>query len=182
MKKVVNIVYQPGAGGEFLTWALSQQKPFVPRQIQYEHDINKWTLHENYFDYISDDKINLYRQHLNDYNSVKQFDDWDRAFIVMLSTNERSSKFCKGLHSLKLDGKPGIHEYDHIHIARRFKSISRRNIKFIDPFLFWNLHKESRILFEWLEHRFSITLEHNSFVNLKELWSQRNLDILEERV
>ena len=218
MKKVVNIVYQPGAGGEFLTWALSLQEPFVTQKIHYEHDKNKWNVHGDHINFhyeswnkddghvphvkidptwITDDTlINLHREHANwillphlhedhlkhTQQIIKNFDDWNSVFIFLIATNEKAGKFCAGLHDVKLTTNKGDLYITPEQLDLHLKHLSNQDFSCLDPFQFWNSNKESERLFRYLERRFSIKLDHIQFNELKKLWWQRNLDILEERV
>ena len=223
MKKVVNIVYQPGAGGEFLTWALSQQTPFVTQKVYYDHDKNKWNVYGQHINlnyeswskdkghvpsmeldpsWATDDTlINLHRQHANwiliphmlqpelkykhlkhTQQMIKSFEDWNSVFIFLIATNKKAGKFCAGLHDMKLTTNKGDLYITPEQLNLHLKHLPNQDFKCLDPFQFWNSNKESERLFHYLNRRFSIKLDHDQFNELKKLWWQRNLDILEERV
>ena len=120
MNKICNVVYPGGAGGEFLTWALSQSPDFKSLSVDVE-STDKWTvnpeempnhIHKEYednpkynrkfMDYdFSDTLINLARDHMktgtpelfNEYVETR-YDAWNTAvFIILYPRDEDSIRY-----------------------------------------------------------------------------------------
>ena len=117
MNKICNVVYPGGAGGEFLTWALSQSPDFKSLSVDIE-STDKWTInpdevpnhiHKEYednpryqrkfIDYeFSDTLINLARDHLKPDNMQMfeeyvqtRYDSWNKAVIIVLYPKDQNS-------------------------------------------------------------------------------------------
>ena len=117
MNKICNVVYPGGAGGEFLTWALSQSPDFKSLSVDIE-STDKWTvnpqempnhIHKEYednplynrkfIDYdFSDTLINLARDHMKP-DSIEMFEEyvqtrydcWNKAVIIILYPKDKDS-------------------------------------------------------------------------------------------
>ena len=117
MNKICNVVYPGGAGGEFLTWALSQSSDFKSLSVDIESS-DKWTvnpaempnhIHKEYeenplynrkfIDYeFSDTLINLARDHMKPDNMQMfeeyvqtRYDSWNKAVIIILYPKDQNS-------------------------------------------------------------------------------------------
>lgn len=198
MKKVLDIIYSAGSGGEFLTWTLGQQLPFVTQKAKIISSVNKWNLHGpsiNCFNnqhldrqgdtnWITDDKlINLHRKHfykLEDLSETKNsWQDWNSAIIVLCSTTLESADWVNKIKSKKLDNAVPTEIYDKLKIDQLLNGCHYYHI---EPNIFWNSTKQVRILFDWIETVFSVELQVDDFVAFANLWTKANLDILQERV
>tara|TARA_Y100001972_G_C7547515_1_gene275297 strand:+ start:200 stop:790 length:591 start_codon:yes stop_codon:yes gene_type:complete len=196
MKKIVNVIYEAGAGGEFLSFALSQTPRFNTLKAKYDHSINKWDLSDNFnYDFLKQDNslISIHRIHppweneeVEDCSElIKHYADYDAVWIVLYPTSTLGAKFCDDMKQIKLANANEIFQPTLVRtkaeLEQMFPGLHVEQIFFADPYELW-YSKKYKKLFEWIGNKFDIFMDIQNMINLRDLWLKLNVDISQKRV